>query len=50
VDEVITKLRANLVHAPLSDVFVLSTERRPVASGGVLERFVTLKVTRLLIF
>ena len=52
MDEVITNLRANFVHAPLSDVFLLYTERRPVGpeSAGVLERFVTLKVTRLLVF
>jgi hypothetical protein len=50
VDEVITNLRANLVHAPLSDIFLLYTERRPAAASGVLERFITLKVTRLLIF
>ncbi len=52
MDEVITNLRANFVHAPLSDVFLLYTERRPLGPGsaGVLERFVTLKVTRLLVF
>jgi hypothetical protein len=50
VDEVITNLRANFVHAPLSDIFLLYTERRPGGRGGPMERFVTLKVTRLLVF
>jgi hypothetical protein len=49
-DEMVTNLRANLIHAPLSDLFLLYTERRGMNGGGVLERFVTLKVTRLLIF
>jgi hypothetical protein len=50
-DEMITNLRANFIHAPLSDLFLLYTERRAIGSGGgVLERFVTLKATRLLIF
>ncbi|MEZ4415920.1 MAG: DUF5916 domain-containing protein [Gemmatimonadota bacterium] len=48
--ETITNLRANLIHAPLSDLFLLYTERRERDGGGVLERFVTLKVTRLLVF
>lgn len=46
----ITNLRANLIHAPLSDLFLLYIERRDTSGEGVLERFVTLKVTRLLIF
>lgn len=50
VDEVITNLRANLIHAPLSDLFLLYTERRSTTGTGVLERFLTLKATRLLIF
>jgi len=50
IDEVVTNLRANFVHAPLSDVFLLYTERRGAVGGGPLERFLTLKVTRLLVF
>jgi hypothetical protein len=49
-DEAVTNLRANLIHAPLSDLFLLYTERRDTRGGGVLERFFTVKVTRLLIF
>jgi hypothetical protein len=48
--EMVTNLRANLIHAPLSDLFLLYTERRDTDAGVVLERFVTLKATRLLIF
>jgi hypothetical protein len=52
VEQVVTNLRLNVIHAPLSDVFLVFNERRDVASGGVgvLERFATLKVTRLLAF
>jgi len=49
-DEVVTNLRGNFVHAPLSDLFLLYTERRGLNGVGVLERFVTLKFTRLLVF
>ena len=49
-DQMITNLRANLIHAPLSDLFLLYTERRDTKGGGVLERFFTVKVTWLLIF
>jgi hypothetical protein len=50
-DEMVTNLRMNFIHAPLSDLFLLFTERRALAgSGGVLERFFTVKVTRLLLF
>jgi hypothetical protein len=49
-DEVVSNVRADFIHAPLSDVFLLFTERRSTKGGGVLERFVTLKVTRLMLF
>ncbi len=50
-DEMVTNLRMNFIHAPLSDLFLLYTERRALAAdGGVLERFLTVKVTRLLLF
>jgi hypothetical protein len=46
----VTNVRVNLIHAPLSDVFLVYTERRDMADG-VLDRLrgrvVTLKVTRL---
>jgi len=52
-EELIANARFNLIHAPLSDVFIVYTERRTLAAGaldGVLERGVTLKVTKLLAF
>jgi hypothetical protein len=50
-DEVITNLRIDYIHAPLSDLYLLLTERRSLAgSRPVLERFLTVKVTRLLLF
>ena len=62
--ELVTNLRFNLIHAPLSDVFLVLTERRSLADEAsiarehtdvdvfrrVRERGVTLKVTRLLAF
>jgi hypothetical protein len=50
-EQVITNLRLNFIHAPLSDFFLVYTERRDVSGdGGVLERFVTLKLTKLFAF
>ncbi|MDA0329350.1 MAG: DUF5916 domain-containing protein [Gemmatimonadetes bacterium] len=52
-EELIANARFNLIHAPLSDVFLVYTERRQLGSGvtdRVLERGVTLKVTKLFAF
>jgi hypothetical protein len=52
-DELITNARFNWLHAPLSDVFLVYTERRSLAdqvAEPVLERGLTLKVTKLLAF
>ncbi|MGD8321730.1 MAG: hypothetical protein PVJ02_14795, partial [Gemmatimonadota bacterium] len=52
-EELITNVRFNLIHAPLSDLFLVYTERRSLAGGvaePVLERGLTLKVTKLLAF
>lgn len=49
-DEIVTNLRANFIHAPLSDLFLLFTERRPVGGGPVIERYLTIKGTRLFVF
>jgi hypothetical protein len=52
-EELIANVRFNLIHAPLSDVFIVYTERRSLATGvtdSVLERGITLKVTKLLAF
>ncbi len=52
-EELITNVRFNLIHAPLSDLFVVYTERRSLADAvtePVLERGITLKVTKLFAF
>ena len=49
-DELISNARINLIHSPLSDIFLVYSERRSLASGTiqhVLERGLTLKVTKL---
>ncbi|MEX2471636.1 MAG: DUF5916 domain-containing protein [Gemmatimonadota bacterium] len=47
-DEVITNARLNWIHAPLSDLYLVLTERR--RGGDVLERLLSLKVTKLISF
>jgi hypothetical protein len=49
-DEVVTNLRLNFIHAPLSDIFLVFSERRDVGGARVLEREITLKGTKLLSF
>jgi hypothetical protein len=54
--EMVTNVRVNFIHAPLSDLFLVYSERRdltPADSGltdVLLDRRVTLKVTRLFAF
>jgi len=48
--ELVTDLRINWVHAPLSDLYLVLTERRDTNADLVLERLITLKVTRNLPF
>jgi hypothetical protein len=51
--ELIGNARINLIHAPLSDLFLVYTERRSLATGAAAtpqERGITLKVTKLLAF
>jgi hypothetical protein len=48
--EWVSDLRLNWVHAPLSDLYLVLTERRDSDSQQVLERLITLKVTRLFPF
>ncbi len=51
IDQMITYARFNVIHGPLSDFFLVLTERRQLGpSGGVLERALTAKVTKLLTF
>ncbi|MEJ2238817.1 MAG: DUF5916 domain-containing protein [Gemmatimonadales bacterium] len=49
-EELITNVRVNLIYAPLSDVFLVYTERRDTADKLVLERSVTAKVTKMFAF
>ncbi|MBW3533707.1 MAG: carbohydrate binding family 9 domain-containing protein [Gemmatimonadetes bacterium] len=48
--ELVTNVRLNWIHAPLSDLYVVLTERRDTAGDRVLERVLSLKVTRLVSF
>jgi len=51
LDQLITYARFNVIHGPLSDFFLVLTERRQLGEGGaVLERALTAKVTKLLSF
>jgi hypothetical protein len=50
LDQLVTNLRLNVVHAPLSDLFLVLTERRDLAREEVVERVVSLKLTRMLAF
>ncbi|MBI3982177.1 MAG: carbohydrate binding family 9 domain-containing protein [Gemmatimonadetes bacterium] len=49
-DELSVNARLNYIHAPLSDFFLVFTERRNVETGQLLDRLITAKVTRLLAF
>jgi hypothetical protein len=49
-DELVTNLRLNYIHAPLSDIFLVLTERRGLDGAGLAERMLTLKATKLLAF
>ena len=46
----VTNARLNLRYAPLSDVFLVFTDRHNLDTGVELERSVVLKVTRLFAF
>ena len=49
-EEVVTNLRFRWIHAPLSDLYIVLTERRDTAANTVLDRFLTAKFTKLLSF
>ncbi len=50
-DQLVSYARFNLIHGPLSDFFVVLTERRRLGpESAVLERALTAKVTKLLAF
>jgi hypothetical protein len=46
-EELVNNVRLNFIHAPLSDLFLVYTERRDTAAGRVQDRLFSLKVTRL---
>ena len=52
-DELVTNVRVNFLHAPLSDLFLVYSERRDLSPGPdsvadeVLDRRITVKLTRL---
>lgn len=50
LDQLVTNLRVNLIHSPLSDVFLVYTERRGIDGAGVHERLLTAKVTKMVAF
>ena len=49
-EEMVTNLRFRWIHAPLSDLYIVLTERRDTAANTVLDRFLTAKFTKLLSF
>ena len=49
-DQLVTNLRLNWIHAPLSDLFLVYTERRDVRNNTILDRVITAKVTKSVAF
>lgn len=49
-DQVVTNVRFNLIHAPLSHLYLVFRERRDAGSRDVLERVFTAKLTKYLDF
>jgi hypothetical protein len=49
-DQLVTNVRVNFIHAPLSDFFLVYSERRDLRVAAVLDRVVTAKVTKLFAF
>ncbi len=45
-----TNIRFNIIHHPLSDIFVVFNERRDTITGEVLDRGVVFKFTNLFNF
>ncbi len=50
VKEMISNIRFDFIHSPLSDLFVVYTERRSTEGLGVLDRVFTVKVTKMFEF
>jgi hypothetical protein len=49
-EEVVTNVRLNYIHAPLSDLFLVYTERRARAGDVPTDRLLSLKVTKAFAF
>jgi hypothetical protein len=49
-EELVTNVRLNYVHAPLSDLFFVYSERRGTTGGPVIDRRFTVKLTKLFAF
>ena len=49
-EEVVSNVKLNFIHAPLSDLFVVYTERRSTRLDTALDRRFTIKLTKLLAF
>ncbi len=50
VEELVSNVRFNFIHSPLSDLFVVYTERRSTAGLGLMDRLFTVKVTKMFEF
>ena len=48
--EVVTNVRLDYIHAPLSDLFLVYTERRDRTSGAPTDRLLSFKVTKAMAF
>jgi hypothetical protein len=48
--ETVTNVRVNYVHAPLSDLFLVYTERRDAEAATPVDRLISFKVTRAVAF
>ncbi|HSG08856.1 MAG TPA: DUF5916 domain-containing protein [Longimicrobiales bacterium] len=49
-DEVVTNVRLNYIHAPLSDLFLVYTERRDRSGATPTDRLLSFKVTKAVAF
>ncbi|MCJ7627971.1 MAG: hypothetical protein MUO50_06230, partial [Longimicrobiales bacterium] len=49
-EDAVMNLRLNFIHSPLSDLFLVYSERRNWESSQLLERGIAIKATKLLSF
>jgi len=48
--ELVSNVRLNFIHSPLSDLFLVYSERRDTESSALLDRHFTVKITKLFAF